>query len=349
MFFYHKNLGMTTGIIILVVGCFFLEQSTVLKKKLGKEIDIHQISFLTMLTTTIFAGIVLFLQNDRTFTRTLLSFFLLIFQILAGVIFTEITNKAIHHADRSTFSVMSTIAIPLLLVSDIFLGYEVSLRQIIGVVILVAMLSYTIFKGDFSMKGMKYVVISNLISIGTIMAFKYSTVHFASTELMNFYNAGCMSILFFIIVCRTKGLRGVKNVFKRKYFWFASLYGVGSILSAAAYKYMIASMVVALKRFLSMMFGVITGKLYFHETNTSKKLTIASLVGMAVLMMNIWPVLSAYRGLDETETPETFHASAPTKPEKSDLNFPLPNKIHLPKERKKSTDPFLFSPFRLPF
>ena len=301
---------MATGIIILMIWCFFLEQSTVLKKKLGKEIDIHQISFLTMITTTVFSGIVLFLKHDRTFSWTLLSFFLLVFQVLAGVLFTEISNKAIHHADRSTFSVMSTIAIPLLLVSDIFLGYDVSFRQIIGVGILVIMLSYTLFKGDFSMKGIKYVIISNLISIGTVMAFKYSTVHFASTELMNFYNAGCMSVLFFIIISRTKGLRGVKNVFKWKYLWFASLYGLGSVLCAAAYKYMIASMVIAFKRFLSMIFGVITGKLFFHETNTSKKLSVASLVGIGVLIMNIGPVLASYRWENEEEKPESFHTSA---------------------------------------
>ncbi|MDR0859466.1 MAG: hypothetical protein LBO09_00325 [Candidatus Peribacteria bacterium] len=62
------------------------------------------------------------------------------------------------------------------------------------------MLSYTLFKGDFSKKGLKYIIISNLISLGTIIAFKYATTHYASTELMNFYNAGGMSLLFLVIV-----------------------------------------------------------------------------------------------------------------------------------------------------
>jgi drug/metabolite transporter (DMT)-like permease len=156
---------MISGIMILFFGCLFLEQSTVLKKKLGAEIDFHQISLLVMLATTVFAFFAVFLEQDWNFTRTLTSFFLLVFQVLAGIIFQELTNKAIHYADRSTFSVMSTMTIPLLLISDIILGYGVSRRQIAGVIILTIMLTITILRGDFSMKGIKYIISSNLISL----------------------------------------------------------------------------------------------------------------------------------------------------------------------------------------
>jgi hypothetical protein len=236
---------------------------------------------------TIFSGIVVFVENDRSFTRTLLSFFLLIFQVLAGVLFNELTNKAIHHAERSTFSVLSTITIPLLLICDILLGYETTRWQIGGVMLLVVMLTYVFFRGHFSMKGVKYVISSNLISLGTIVAFKYTTTYYASTELMNFLTSGGISALLFVIICKTKGFKGIKAVMKPKYIGFASLYGVGGVLCAAAYKFMIASMVIALKRFLSMIFGVITGKLYFHEKNTISKLSIASLIGIGVFIMNL--------------------------------------------------------------
>jgi drug/metabolite transporter (DMT)-like permease len=247
-----------------------------------------------LLATTIFAVFAVLLAQDRNFTRTLASFFLLIFQVLAGVLFQELTNKAIHHADRSTFSVMSTMAIPLLLISDVILGYEVSWWQIVGVIVLTLTLGITIFRGDFSLKGIKYIISSNLISLGTIIAFKYSTTHYTSTEMMNLLNSGLMSILFFIIVSRAKGRKGIKEALQPKYFGFASLYGIGGVLCAAAYKYMIASMVIALKRFFSMMFGVITGKLYFHEENITRKLSIASLIGVGVFVMNVGPLLAAY-------------------------------------------------------
>jgi len=116
----------------------------------------------------------------------------------------QLSNQAVHHADRSTSSVMSMIAIPLLLVSDIVLGYGVSLRQIIGVGVLVVVLGVAIFRGEFSMKGMKYVISANLVSIATIIVFKYSTTHYASTEMMNLLISCGKSFLLFVIVCRTK-------------------------------------------------------------------------------------------------------------------------------------------------
>jgi small-conductance mechanosensitive channel len=208
---------MSSGILLLCIGCFFLEQSTVIKKRHGSEINIHQISFLTLLAVMIFSGIAVRFSGDRTFTWTLTSFFLLVFQIFAGVLFNEFCNKAIHHADRSTFSVMSTMTIPLLLVFDLLLGYTVTWWQICGVILLTFMLGYAFFRGRFSMKGMKYIITANIISLATVIAFKYATTHYASTELMNFYNAGGMSILFFIIICKTTGFKGIKQVFKAKY------------------------------------------------------------------------------------------------------------------------------------
>ncbi|MDR2190138.1 MAG: hypothetical protein LBP53_02910 [Candidatus Peribacteria bacterium] len=65
-------------------------------------------------------------------------------------------------------------------------------------------------------------------------------------------------------------------------------------MTAAAYKFMIASMVIALKRFLSMILGVITGKLYFHEKHLLKKLSVASLIGLGVLVMHIEPLIASF-------------------------------------------------------
>lgn len=328
---------MVSWIFLLLFWCFFLEQSTIFKKKWSAEIDINQISLLTMIATAVCSGVVLWVKSDRHYELTLVSFLLLIFQILGAVIFSSLSNKAIHHAERSTFSVMSTMSIPLLLLSDIVFGYGVTIWQIIGVSVLVIMLSYAIFKGDFSTKGMKYIIASNIVSLGTTIAFKYSTSHFGSTELVNFYNAIFAGLLFFIIVSRTKGWKGIKNTFKSKYLGFAMLYGVGGVLSAAAYKYMIASMVIALKRFFAMMFGVITWKLFFHEKNTLKKLSVASIVGVGVAIMNIWPLLSSFF---VSSSSSKTHASAPL-PDESEKIY-IATTLGMEKEIKRSKQEMLF-------
>jgi hypothetical protein len=56
-----------------------------------------------------------------------------------------------------------------------------------------------------------------------------------------------------------------------------------------------------------MIFGVITGKLYFHEKHLIKKLSIASLIGIGVLVMHIEPLIATYLGGIKNEE---YHASA---------------------------------------
>jgi len=207
---------------------------------------------------------------------------------------------------------MSTMGIPLLLVLDILLGYEITARHILGGIMLLGMLIYIIYKGDFSMKGIKYVIAANLLSVLTITAFKYSTSYFGSTELVNFYSALFAGGLFVVIVGRTKGIKGILKICKPKYLAFASLYGIASVLNAAAYKYMISSMVIACKRFFAMMFGIISGKLYFQEKNLLKKISVASMIGMGVIVMNIGPLLSVAIGGSGTQSPQ-FHSSSDSK------------------------------------
>lgn len=57
-----------------------------------------------------------------------------------------------------------------------------------------------------------------------------------------------------------------------------------------------------------MMFGVITGKLYFNEKNLLRKLSIACVVGVGVFVMNLEPLLASYLG--NSEKKETHHAVA---------------------------------------
>lgn len=298
------------GVLLLLFWTLFLEQSSVKKKKLGAEINSNQISFLTTFITGIVAAIVVFFQNNRTFDLNLLSFTLVVYQVLAAVIFYAISNKAVHYADRSTSAVLSTMAIPLLLLFDMILGYEILSRHIIGVIFLIVVLSYSFLNGQFSTKGIKYVIISNLISVTTITAFKYSVTYFTTTSMMNFLNCFFVSWLFFIVIMRTLGRKGIKQILKPKYMLFGCLHGIGTVLCAAAYSVMISSIVAALKRFLSMMRGILMWKLYFREDNVLRKLSIASLIGCAVAIMNIGPML-----VNAFKEPEILqHASAESEP-----------------------------------
>jgi len=97
---------------------------------------------------------------------------------------------------------------------------------------------------------------------------------------------------------------------------------VSGVLSAMAYKYMIASMVVAFRRFFSMILGVLTGKFLFYEKNVLRKLSIASLVGLGLFVMNIELLFASYSEMSEKKE-EPLHAVAeveilPLKKEESE-------------------------------
>jgi hypothetical protein len=83
--------------------------------------------------------------------------------------------------------------------------------------VLILIVGFSIFRGDFSMKGIKYIIAANLISIATIIAFKYSTTHYASTEMMHLLISCFKCFLFVIIVSKAKGLQGIKDILQPKY------------------------------------------------------------------------------------------------------------------------------------
>jgi hypothetical protein len=101
---------------------------------------------------------------------------------------------------------------------------------------------------------------------------------------------------------------------------------------------MIASMVIAFKRCFAMMFGVITGKLFFHEKNLTKKLSVASIVGMGVVIMHIGPLFSSL--FASPALPEEIHASSPL-PENSKKIY-LTTTFGVNREFKKSKQNLIF-------
>ncbi|HBA45016.1 TPA: hypothetical protein DCZ31_03465 [Patescibacteria group bacterium] len=57
--------------------------------------------------------------------------FLFLVLIISSILFNIFVIKAIENADRSTNGLLSILAIPLLLVSDIFLKYDITTYHII--------------------------------------------------------------------------------------------------------------------------------------------------------------------------------------------------------------------------
>jgi ACR3 family arsenite efflux pump ArsB len=90
-------------------------------------------------------------------------------------------------------------------------------------------------------------------------------------------------------------------------------------MSAMVYKYMIASRVIAFKRFFMMIFGVLAGKFFFSEKNVVRKLSISVLVGVGLFVMNFDLLSSIYANTFHKQ--ESLHAAAEVFPTDRMLDF----------------------------
>lgn len=276
---------MSLAVFLLIVWSFLSEQAISMKKKLKNELDHYQLSLLTVSAIAIFSAISVIISWHFEISRTPISIFLLIFQIIAGVFYYPIVNKAIHHAERSTFSILGCIVLPIILVSDIILWYWVNEMKIVWVGIIAVILCYILWKKEISLKGIKYIMTANLIYMGMIIAFKYTTYHFMSTEMANFLITAPVALFFVPIVLIRKGIQGIKQTFRAKYLAIWGLYGIWWVLIAESYKTMIASMVMLFKQFFAMIFWLINARMLFHEKKLTKKILLAISMAIWIILM----------------------------------------------------------------
>ena len=121
------------GILLIAAGEFFGEIGASIGKyeMAHKKESIYAVGFLDAIWTTLFLMIIAFLRNaDFVFSFQSLPTF--ITRAVLEVVLVFVSIHAVLKADRSTFSFLRTLTIPLLLVVDIALGYNISLLQIIG-------------------------------------------------------------------------------------------------------------------------------------------------------------------------------------------------------------------------
>lgn len=272
-------------ILSVILGAFFVEQSTSMKKKLKDELDHYQLSLLTVMAMALFSVFSVVIAWNMGVTLSVMSVSLFVSQIFLSLFYYPILNKAIHQAERSTFSILGCMTLPILLVSDIMLGYGVNAYKILGIIVISVVVVYILATKTLSLRWCKDIVLANWIYMLMMIAFKYSTYHFASTEMVNLLITLPTALLFIPIVLKKRWKNWLKQTFSPKYFWIAGLYGVGWVLIAESYKTLIASSVMLFKQFFAMIFGLITGKLLFHEWRLYKKIIFVVSLGVGIVLM----------------------------------------------------------------
>ena len=207
-------------------------------------------------------------------------------RLLLEILQAHVTVRAISLADRGDFGFVKTFTIPLLLIVDVALGYAVSPAQIAGMLMIAAAILALLYIKHDNLRGMQYLSISTVNAVATISLYKYDITHFNSVEAeQSLIGIGVM-IYFFaaaIYVARENPF----SFLRKSVFLGQSISGgLAHAITAFAYLYAPASVITTALRSFAVLFVLLSGKLYFRETNFAAKIFLfLIIVGGLVLII----------------------------------------------------------------
>lgn len=273
------------GIILIAVGELFAEASASIGRyevKHRKE-TLYTMGFLSGFWATIFMLIYSLTWGEFRFSLESLPTFTL--RTLLEIALLFVTLHATISADRSTFAFLRTFTIPLLLVTDIALGYALSLNQILGISLIVIALLMLLLNHGLSRRGKLLSLVSALIAVGTITLYKYNITNFNSVEAEQTLMHLFLLLALVIVAKRQTGENVARHMFRPLFLVQSLLAGVAFMLFSFAFLFAPASVITAVKRSLEIFGAIVSGKTYFHEKHVALKLLACALVAGGIWMM----------------------------------------------------------------
>lgn len=275
------------GIILIAVAELFAEASASIGRyevKHRKE-TLYAMGFLTGFWATVFLIIFSLTLGEFRFSYESLPTFGL--RLVLEAILMFVTLHAMIAADRSTFTFLRTFTIPLLLVTDIALGYALSMDQILGVSLIVIALLILLLNHGLSRRGKLLSLASAITAVGTLTLYKYDITHFNSVEAEQALTHVFLLIVIVVAAKLQTGEDVTRHMFRPVFFAQSLLAGVATMLFSFAFLFAPASVITAVKRSLEILGAIVSGRAYFHEKHVALKLLACALVagGIALMVM----------------------------------------------------------------
>jgi len=197
------------------------------------------------------------------------------------------TLHAIEEADRSTLGFIMISTIPLLLVVDKILGYEIDIFNIFGISIIVLGLLILLFNHGINKKGIGYVVFSSINAVATLSIYKYCITNYNSVEAQQIITSIFLLLfLFFMSIWKFKQ-NPFDFLFKKELLVQSISNGLGGVIISFAYLFAPASIITSGKRASSILWSIISGNRYFHEKHIIVKIIsfVFIIIGLTFLVL----------------------------------------------------------------
>lgn len=273
------------GIFLAWLGSFFEEISSVVgKKKLAKKEEDTFVFFFLQCLACLTTFTVLILVFPKEFQFSWASLPIISVRIVLEIFQFYVSIMALRLADRSSFAFIRSGTIPLLLMVDLVIGYQISNWQIAGVLGLFLMILLAFRQKVIRGKGLKYMLISTVNSVLTISLYKFSITNYNSVAADQLIVIAVM-LLFAQIMCIIRGQNPWKFLLKKEYLVQSGSYALGSTIESFAYMYSAASVLTAVKRSSAVFWGTLSGIWVFREQKARQKLWMAGVIMVMLVVL----------------------------------------------------------------
>ncbi len=266
------------GVALAVIGSFFSEIFDLVGKVeiKKKEEGIFMMAFLSFFLAPFWFLALILYRGEFLFSMASLPTFTI--RLILEVFQVYITVLAITKSERSSFGFIRTLTIPLLLIADLFLGYNLSGWQIGGIILISLALFILFLNHGVKKRGVGLVFLSMFGSVITISLFKYNITNFNSVEAEQFLLSLLLAVLFFFLTIIFEKKNPLKLIFKPAFLIQAVAVGFGGTLHSLAFAFAPASVITAVIRSASVFWGLVSGQFYFHEKKIILKIASCALI-----------------------------------------------------------------------
>lgn len=274
------------GLLLITLATLLDESASSFGKKEveKKEEGVFNMGFLNMFMVFVFLIISLFF--GQKFIISVQSFPTLFLRIFLEIVQITVTLFAVIQADRSTFSFLRTVTIPLLLIVDVVLmGYQPSFLQMTGMTIITLTILFASYENILNKRGMWLCLFTGVNAVATISLYKYNISNYNSVVA----EQGTVLVVLLLYLAVFAYIKNeanlLKTLFRPKFFLQSTAMGVSGMMETFAYVYAPASVIATAKRATSMLWSSIAGWKYFGEKNLLRKLAVCAFLVLGVFLL----------------------------------------------------------------
>jgi len=274
------------GVIFTSISTFFQEISVSIGKDgVTRRLQgVYTMGFLNSFwTILIFAFLITVVGQKFIFSLASLPTFSL--RMFLEILQADVSVRAAVAADRSTYSFIRIITIPLLLSIDLFLGYRISSSQFAGIFLIALTLAFVFMSRGVSKVGIKLILFTAMNAAITLSLFKYDITHFNSVVAEQSIMYFVLLLYFFLSAYFRTGENPLLFLKKPRFFLQSSSNGAGSILQSFAYSFAPASVIIAAERSTAVLWSTLSGNLYFGEKNFWLKAGLMSMIIAGIILL----------------------------------------------------------------